>query len=240
MGESAGRGPDRDTSALIHARGAKKRVASKVRPALRPGWDQSHVKALQIVGRKKSGKTGLLVRLIPLLQAQGLRVGTVKHSSHPHALDREGSDSWLHRKAGAEVTLGLTAVAGTLHFSLPEGEECIQSLVDEHLGHLDLVLIEGWSGRKGAKIEVLPADKDGQPREPRVLESGELLAVVLAPGLKPAAEVLARWGLQLHPPGKRGGGGAGSARAADRGIPAFHWDDVHAVAELILAWRSQP
>ena len=110
MGESAGRGPDRDTSALIHARGARKRVASKVRPARRPGWDQSHVKALQIVGRKKSGKTSLLVRLIPLLQAQGLRVGTVKHSSHPHALDREGSDSWLHRKPLQQIPGSTTQV----------------------------------------------------------------------------------------------------------------------------------
>ena len=65
------------------------------------------MKTLQIVGRKKSGKTSLVVRLIPLLQAHKLRVGTVKHSSHPHPLDREGSDSWLHRNAGAEATLAI-------------------------------------------------------------------------------------------------------------------------------------
>ena len=127
------------------------------------------MKALQVVGRKKSGKTGLVVRLVPLLQARGLRVGTVKHSSHPHPLDREGSDSWLHRRSGAEATLAITAAAATLHFGLPESEENIQALVERHLGHLDLVIIEGWSEREGPKIEVIPADKEGRPREPRHL-----------------------------------------------------------------------
>ena len=148
------------------------------------------MKTLQVVGRKKSGKTSLVVRLLPLLQANGLRVGTVKHSSHPWPLDREGSDSWLHRGAGAQATLGISAVAASLHFPVPEDETDIQALVETHLGHLDLVLIEDWAARRGAKIEVVPADKEGAPRSPANLEGGEL-AVVLSPGLRPAGELLA-------------------------------------------------
>jgi len=187
------------------------------------------MKALQVVGRKKSGKTGLVVRLVPLLQARGLRVGTVKHSSHPHPLDREGSDSWLHRRSGAEATLAITAAAATLHFGLPESEENIQALVERHLGHLDLVIIEGWSEREGPKIEVIPADKEGRPREPRHLESGELLAVVLGPHLRASAESLAQWKLELR-------AGGPEAKASAGHIPAFLWEDAQAVAELVLAW----
>lgn len=188
------------------------------------------MKRLQIVGRKKSGKTGLLVRLIPLLQGRGLRVGSVKHSSHPHPLDREGSDSWLHRKAGAERTLAVTAVAGTLHFSLPESEPEIEGLIDRFLGELDLVLIEGWAQLAGPKIEVLPADKQGRLREPRVAP-GELVAVVLSPGVQPEAAQLAQRGLRLA----RGSDQVGQAEA----IPCFLWHETAAVAEWISRWYAE-
>ncbi|MCK4413087.1 MAG: molybdopterin-guanine dinucleotide biosynthesis protein B [Candidatus Eisenbacteria sp.] len=176
------------------------------------------MKRLQVVGRKKSGKTGLVVRLIPLLQGRGLRVGSIKHSSHPHPLDREGSDSWLHRKAGAGKTLAITAVAGTLHFSLPEEEQDIQALIDRFLGDLDLVLIEGWAQLAGPKIEILPADKQGRLREPRVRGSGELLAVVLSPGVKPELGELERLGLRMaRGEGAHGGGGQGEGKQGKSG-----------------------
>ncbi|MFH1144351.1 MAG: molybdopterin-guanine dinucleotide biosynthesis protein B [Candidatus Eisenbacteria bacterium] len=192
------------------------------------------MKALQVVGRKKSGKTSLTLRLIPLLQGRGLRVGTVKHSSHPHPLDREGSDSWLHRKAGAEATLAISAAAATLHFDLPETEEAIQRLVEERLGHLDLVLIEGWSNRQGPKIEVLPADKEGRPREPRFLGSGDLIAAVLAPGLRPAPDALAPWKLELR---SLGDSASSELRFSPDHCPAFHWEDLQALTEWILSWH---
>jgi molybdopterin-guanine dinucleotide biosynthesis protein MobB len=179
------------------------------------------VRSLQIVGRKKSGKTGLVVRLIPLLQEQGIRVGSVKHSSHPHPLDREGSDSWRHREAGSDATLAITAAAASFHFSLPEGAAEIEGLVERYLGSLDLVLIEGWAERRGAKIELLPPDKEGNPRASRFPETDDLIAVVLSPGYRPSAELLAGHGLALA-------GGAG--------IPCFYWNDVRLVAEFVLGW----
>lgn len=206
------------------------------------------MKSIQIVGRKKSGKTSLVVRLLPLLQAHGLRVATVKHSAHPHPLDREGSDSWLHRKAGAQATLALTAVSGSFHFDLPAVPEEQEALIGRYLGDCDLVLIEGWKERRGAKIEVVPADKEGRVKAPSHLEGGDLLAVVLAPGVRPKPEELAPWGVLL-------GVGAGSAPAGGEGdasraeaasqssgrrapLPCYLWEDVPAVAQLILRWRE--
>ena len=197
------------------------------------------MKTLQVVGRKKSGKTGLVVRLLPQLQAHGLRVGTVKHSSHPYPLDREGSDSWLHRGAGAQATLAISAVAASLHFPLPEGEAEIEALVEKYLGGLDLVLIEGWAGRRGPKIEVLPAGKDGVPRIPAHLDGGELLAVVLSPGLRPARELLAPWGV-LHAIGEKPDLRALVALTLrETPVPCFLWDDVATVARLVLDWHGQ-
>ena len=149
------------------------------------------MRAIQIVGRKKSGKTGLVVELIPLLQQRGQRVGSVKHSSHPHALDREGTDSWRHREAGTTATLAITAASVSLHFAVPEAESQVVALVEKYLGDLDVILIEGWKSMHGPRIEVLPADKQGRPRPPRYGGEGDLVAVVLAAGLRPSPEEIA-------------------------------------------------
>ncbi len=47
-----------------------------------------------------TGKTTLLTRLIPLLKAQGLRVGVIKHAHHKVDVDKPGKDSYELRKAG--------------------------------------------------------------------------------------------------------------------------------------------
>jgi molybdopterin-guanine dinucleotide biosynthesis protein MobB len=197
------------------------------------------LKSLQIVGRKKSGKTSLIVRLVPLLQAHDLHVGTVKHSAHPHPLDREGSDSWLHRRAGAEATLAITAAGISLHTGIPEREDEVASLVGHYLGELDLVLIEGWAMHPGPKVEVVPADKQGTLREPRFLETGELIAVMAAPGLRPGPEAIAPWGAwhrgaeRVPPP--PAGVPAGTA-AGHTPIPGFGWEDAEPLAQFILTW----
>lgn len=179
------------------------------------------MKTLQIVGRKKSGKTGLIVDLIPRLQRRGLRVGSVKHSTHPYPLDREGTDSWRHREAGAEFTMMITAAAVSLHFAAPEDPGELERLIDRYFGSMDIVLIEGWTGRPGPRIEVLPADGAGNPREPR--GAGDLIAVVLAPGVEPAPDGLAAMGLTHE-----------SRRDSTSGLPCFYWRDMDAIAEFVV------
>ncbi|MCK4305714.1 MAG: molybdopterin-guanine dinucleotide biosynthesis protein B [Candidatus Eisenbacteria sp.] len=193
------------------------------------------MRLLQIVGRKKSGKTGLTERLIPLLRKRGLRIGTVKHSSHPHPLDRPGSDSERHRKAGSETTMVITAASVALHFPVPDEDLEVHALVGRFLGSLDLVLIEGWARLGEAKIEVIPSDREGRPREPVHLDSGELLAVVLSPRLRSSPEVLSQVGVRLHG-GHAGQLEDGSPRDAQRGVPGFYWEDAQGVADLVVRW----
>ena len=210
------------------------------------------MKTLQIVGRKNSGKTGLLVRLLPLLRERGLRVGSVKHSSHPYSLDRPKSDSARHREAGAEATLVITAAAIALHLPIAVDEAGIEDLVHHFLGSLDLVLIEGWAQRRGPKIEVIPPDKQGAPRPPRHLEGSELLALVLAPNYRPSDDQLVAAGFHPHtgvtePPagtaadtaaGTPADIAAGTAAGIPAGIPCFRWEDTGPVADLVMGWYA--
>ena len=60
---------------------------------------------IHVVGRRNHGKTTLLVELVEELCRRGLRVGTLKHSSHTHELDTPGKDSHRHRLAGLNAAV---------------------------------------------------------------------------------------------------------------------------------------
>ena len=47
-----------------------------------------------------TGKTTLLVKLLPLLRQRDLRVGVIKHAPHGFDIDRPGKDSYEIRQAG--------------------------------------------------------------------------------------------------------------------------------------------
>ena len=67
------------------------------------------MKVFGIVGRKNSGKTHLVTRLVRLAARRGLRVSTLKHAHHSFDIDRPGKDSHLHREAGAHEVLVASA-----------------------------------------------------------------------------------------------------------------------------------
>ena len=115
-----------------------------------------------IVGRKNSGKTHLVTRLVRLASRRGLRVSTIKHAHHSFDIDRPGKDSHLHREAGAHEVLVASAERWALMHELRDAPE--PSLVDLllRLAPCDLVLVEGFKDSDLLKIEVWRADS-GQP-----------------------------------------------------------------------------
>lgn len=81
--------------------------------------------------------------MIPFLKAKGYRVATVKHSSHRHTFDREGSDSHRHAQAGAErVVLRSPGANLFIAYNLPDREAARQT--DAFLRNFDVVICEGF------------------------------------------------------------------------------------------------
>jgi molybdopterin-guanine dinucleotide biosynthesis adapter protein len=189
----------------------------------------SRVKALQIVGRKKVGKTTFVTRLIPLLRERGLRVASVKHTRNPYPLDRPGTDSQRHREAGAEATLVLTATHGALHFAAPEDPKAGELLMARLLGEFDLVIIEGWRERRGPRIEILAVDAEGHPDPIEHPDPEELLAMVLGP------QAPADWAQSTSLAASLASSPAQGARPA---VPVFAWDDVEGVRDLVERWAA--
>jgi molybdopterin-guanine dinucleotide biosynthesis protein MobB len=132
------------------------------------------MKVFGIVGRKNSGKTHLVTRLVQLASQRGLRVSTIKHAHHSFDIDRPGKDSHLHRVAGAHEVLVASAERWALlheHRGAPE-----PSLVEllTKLAPCDLVLVEGFKREVNLRLEVY---RSSCWQTPLAFEDAGILAV---------------------------------------------------------------
>lgn len=104
-----------------------------------------------------TGKTTLLTKLIPLLRAEGLRLGVIKHAHHSFDIDQPGKDSRRLRESGAEQMLIASRhrMAFIRECKGPEREPRLAELLHcVDTGALDLVLVEGFKREPIPKIEL--------------------------------------------------------------------------------------
>lgn len=106
------------------------------------------------VGHSGSGKTTLVEKLLPELTRRGLCLATIKHAHHKVELDKEGKDSWRYKKAGAAMSMLVTANELQIVADAVDRREPAQ-LAERFLGEADMVLAEGFSLAPGVKIEIL-------------------------------------------------------------------------------------
>lgn len=116
----------------------------------------SSVPLLGFAAYSGTGKTTLLVKLLALFKAHGLRVGAIKHAHHDFDIDKPGKDSYELRKAGATQMLVVSDQRWAL---MVESEPPGEPRLDELLAHLDsskldLILVEGFKHEAFAKIEL--------------------------------------------------------------------------------------
>jgi molybdopterin-guanine dinucleotide biosynthesis protein B len=112
---------------------------------------------LGFVAHSGTGKTTLLLKIIPLLKAKGLRIGLIKHTHHQFDIDHPGKDSYRLRHAGAAQTLVASRKRWALMVEM--GDEFEEPYLEKVLSHLDknqldLILVEGFKHERFPKIEV--------------------------------------------------------------------------------------
>jgi len=115
-----------------------------------------NVPVLGFAAYSGTGKTTLLVQLIPLLKQEGIRVALIKHAHHEFDIDVPGKDSYELRKAGADQVLIASSTRRALIKENVSGKEPqLEDMIKElDLGDVDLVLVEGFRHLTFPKIEL--------------------------------------------------------------------------------------
>ena len=106
-----------------------------------------------ITGWKNSGKTTLTERLVTELTRLGWTVGTVKHAHHDFDIDKEGTDSFRHRTAGAsEVAIVSDRRWALMHELRGDAEPSLEAIL-ARMSPCDIILVEGYKRGTHKKIE---------------------------------------------------------------------------------------
>jgi len=135
-------------------------LSARLAPDVLDFIDRTLLPTVSIMGKKKSGKTTVLVGVIEELARRGRRVAVLKHDMHGFQLDVAGTDTDRLRRAGAVVT----AISSPFEVAVMSavGEDLpLLSLVERIHEPVDLVLTEGFARQPAPKIEVSRAARSG-------------------------------------------------------------------------------
>jgi molybdopterin-guanine dinucleotide biosynthesis protein B len=117
---------------------------------------------VSIVGKSDSGKTTLIEKLVPELNRKGYRVATVKHDVHSFEVDREGKDSWRHRKAGAHSTV-ISSPQQLAIIRDMEHDASLEEIRDRFIRDVDIIITEGYKKDSAPKVEVFRKEAHQEP-----------------------------------------------------------------------------
>jgi molybdopterin-guanine dinucleotide biosynthesis protein B len=116
------------------------------------------MKIVSIVGKKNTGKTSLTVKVIEELTRRGYNVASIKHSHHSIEMDKENTDTWKHKQAGANLVVG---VGSTTFFNSRKEMDLNRILfLTKHIDEFDFVIIEGYKSYNYPKIITSPDVRD--------------------------------------------------------------------------------
>ena len=119
---------------------------------------------LQIIGKKKSGKTTTMLNFIEQAANMGLEVAAFKHTHNSVSMDVEGTDTYRFSQAGANQ-VGMQNQRGFFwHEQRPMDQVVeLEQEIEDFVGpSTDLILIEGFKSASFPKLLLLrPEDQRG-------------------------------------------------------------------------------
>ncbi len=141
-------------------------------PHIRSFMERVPVPTVSFVGKKKSGKTTVLVGVIAELARRGRRVAVLKHDMHGFDVDIPGTDSYRLREAGAMVA-GISSPEMYVLVHKPRTEPGLEGLVARIGESVDVVITEGFKREAAPKVEISRRGRSST----RICSEDELIAV---------------------------------------------------------------
>jgi molybdopterin-guanine dinucleotide biosynthesis protein B len=139
---------------------ARQRIAAEgggwraaLQPRIQAFMDASPLPVVPFIGKKKSGKTTVLLGVIKELRDRGYRVAALKHDTHGFEIDIPNTDSYRFRELGAEV-VGISSPWNYVWQVRTEEEPPLGELIRQIREPVDLVITEGFKRQDAPKIEV--------------------------------------------------------------------------------------
>lgn len=117
---------------------------------------------VSFVGASDSGKTTFLEKFIPELARRGYRIGTIKHDAHGFEMDKEGKDTWRHRKAGAH-TIAISSPLQVATIRRTDAEMDLEELAGRFFWLEDILITEGFKRLHFPKIEIFRSAVEAAP-----------------------------------------------------------------------------
>jgi len=111
------------------------------------------VPIISVVGRSDTGKTTLIEKLLTEMIKRGYKPATIKHDVHGFEIDKEGKDSFRHKKAGAKMTIISSPQKIALVKDVEKDHE-IDELAFNFINDVDIIITEGYKKNNKPKIEV--------------------------------------------------------------------------------------
>jgi molybdopterin-guanine dinucleotide biosynthesis protein len=124
-----------------------------LQPRIQAFMDTCPLPTVSFIGKKKSGKTTVVLGVIEELRSRGYRVAALKHDTHGFEVDVPGTDSYRFREAGAEV-VGISSPDKYVWLNTVEEERPLSDLAAQIREPVDLVITEGFKKQDAPKIEV--------------------------------------------------------------------------------------
>ena len=125
---------------------------------------------IAVSGVKNSGKTTLIEKLIPALNARGVKTAVLKHDGHSFAADREGTDTCRFLAAGA---MGAAIFDGEKFQAVKFAAVTERDLIALY-PEAELILLEGFKWTDYPKLELVRRGVSSSP----VCDRDTLLALV--------------------------------------------------------------
>ncbi len=110
-----------------------------------------------IIGKKNSGKTTLVVRLVAELGRRGHRVMTIKHGSHTFNIDPNTTDTYRHYHEGNAAKVAMVAPGKFALIERLNTEPSPEEVAEQYMNDADIVVCEGFKKAVLPKIEVFRA-----------------------------------------------------------------------------------